>query len=67
MRHEKIIACACGSTEFDVSESYVHTASIDPDEPGVLHCKAGSDGGVDAILCSLCGAPAPDGLELEFN
>ena len=60
-------ACACGSTQFFVNESYSLRGYIADDEPGVLHTKTDGDGGVDEVICALCGQAAPAALEIEFN
>jgi hypothetical protein len=63
-----VTACPkCGSQNFTGVESYAIRCSIDPHHAGVLNCKSGCDGGVDFIECRECGAPAPEGLQIEFN
>ena len=61
-----VSTCKCGSTEFHIEEVYWHSASIEPERPGTLLCKAGSDGGVERVICAKCDAPAPAELEIEF-
>ena len=61
-----LTACrSCGSTEFNVHESYWLSGEIDADHPGVIIVSGHADGGADHVQCTHCGA-TPDGYELEF-
>lgn len=61
-----LTACRnCGSTTFDVHESYWLTGEIDPEMPGVIQVSDHSDGGADHVKCADCGV-VPDDYQLEF-
>ena len=62
-----LIACrACGSTEFNVHESYWLSGEIVPEHPGVIFVSGHADGGADHVQCADCGV-TPDGYQLEFS
>ena len=62
-----LTACRkCGSTTFDVHESYWLTGAIDADAPGVIMVSGDADGGVDHVKCANCEA-VPEDYRLEFG
>lgn len=61
-----LTACrACGSTTFNVRETYRLTGDIAADRPGIIAVSGHADGGVDHVQCAECGA-VPEGYTLEF-
>ncbi len=62
-----LTACrSCGSTEFNVHESYWLSGEIDADNPGIITVSGHADGGADHVQCADCGV-TPDGYQLEFS
>ena len=64
---DPLIACrTCGSTEFDVHESYWLTGEIVAEHPGIIFVSGHADGGVEHVKCAQCGA-VPEGYEIQFS
>jgi len=53
MTADKLTACACGSTEFEVAERLWHPAAIE-DKQLVITDTDGSVDGFDLVVCVAC-------------